>query len=226
MRNFLLASLFLSLVAAVAVVPASADSVVYSSGPLHGQTDAWQINDANPVSDTFSFTGPYNWTITGATFAVWLNPGDALSSVKWSIGTSAYGSDVASGTVSPTANTGFANGYGEEVYTESFSSLDMHLTAGTYYFTLQGTQVKNGNVINHDPAYWDENDGTSLGFSPATSPQTSIGAWDCANAYGCGLTGGETFGLDGFYAPEPSSFMLLGSGLVGLAGMLKRKLKA
>ena len=32
--------------------------------------------------------------------------------------------------------------------------------------------------------------------------------------------------LDGGTTPEPSSFLLLGSGLAGLAGMLKRKLAA
>jgi hypothetical protein len=35
---------------------------------------------------------------------------------------------------------------------------------------------------------------------------------------------GETFTLDGDVVPEPSSLLLLGSGLLGLAGMLRRKL--
>jgi hypothetical protein len=222
MRNFLLASLFLSLVAAVAVVPASADSVVYSSGPANDNYGAWQINDSWSATDSFTVAaGGEGDIISGATFVLWLNSGDTLSKITWSISTGQYGAGTlyGSGTASTANVDGGHNTYGFKIDTASFSGLNLYLAPGTYYFTLQ-----RGITADNQQVWWDENDGSSTGY--ATSAPGAIGTYDCSVNGDCGLSGGETFGLDGFYAPEPSSFMLLGSGLVGLAGMLKRKLNA
>jgi len=246
MKKFVLSFLFLSLVVAIAVVPASAGTV-YTTGQANGNSSAWQINGtvdlgtgASPqypqaqVSDSFTATGEGD-LINGVTFAAWLAPGDTISNIDWSIGTNPYGTQLGKGMAAVTyvacAGAGLClNGSGFNVDTESFSTTNVYLGPGTYYLTLSSATVTGG-----DPTGWDENDGISQGFTndlaptlPDTTPPYpwSIGAYNCGYTLPCSNTGGETFSLNGSFLPEPSSFLLLGSGLAGLAGMLKRKLRA
>jgi hypothetical protein len=218
MKKLIFSVLLLSLVGATLAVPAYADSV-YSSGAVNGNYDAWQINSSKSVSD--SITLAQNGFVYSATFASWLNPGDTMSSIQWSLGTTAYGSQLGSGTATTSVflNNG-NNTFGFDVVTESISGIDVMLLAGnTYYFTLQSAVVTAG-----DAAYWDVNNGSSSGFSSTLTPAPgSISSFYAAND-SPGLSGGETFAFSG--TPEPSSFLLLGSGLMGLAGLLKRKLAA
>jgi hypothetical protein len=89
----------------------------------------------------------------------------------------------------------------------------MTLAAGTYYFTLQNAVTGDGN-----PAYWDINNGPSVAF------ENTIG--NVNGNLGPG-SNSDTFSITGSAAtPEPSSFLLLGSGLAGFAGMIRRKIKA
>jgi len=225
MKRAVLSALFLGFLGALAVVPASADSTIYNSGAANFGTSGlgagpWTISTIRlPYQASNEFTLSGNSTITGATFGAWLFTGDSLSSVEWAFDTTAYGT-TNSGTATPTATYDGTNGNGFNFYTESFTGLDLSLPAGTYYFTLQNALVTNG-----DPAYWDENDGSSTGYAFGFG---NIGTYDCSNSYGCGLSGGETFTLQGTstVTPEPSSFLLLGSGFAGLAGLLRRKIRA
>jgi len=68
-------------------------------------------------------------------------------------------------------------------------------------------------------------DGTFFGVITSDFFTLSI----TADGQGGGMASAETFDLsqlDLVHAPEPSSFLLLGSGLAGLAGLIKRKLMA
>jgi hypothetical protein len=53
---------------------------------------------------------------------------------------------------------------------------------------------------------------------------TTLNAYDSNNGGTPVSIYGETFSLDGEITPEPNSLILLGSGLLGLAGLLRRKL--
>jgi hypothetical protein len=77
-------------------------------------------------------------------------------------------------------------------------------------------------VSNGDPVYWDENSGAGCGGTgggancPASASESSVGTIPSEDFTIGGGSGGTT--------PEPSSIMLFGSGILGLAGLLRRKL--
>jgi hypothetical protein len=74
-------------------------------------------------------------------------------------------------------------------------------------------------VQSLEPVYWDENSGVGCHSAgcPSTAYENTLGTIPSeAFTIGGGSGGGTT--------PEPSSILLFGSGLVGLAGVLRRKL--
>lgn len=93
------------------------------------------------------------------------------------------------------------------------TGLDVVVTPSTkYWLNLQNAVVTNG-----DPLYWDENSG--IGCTSPGCPSSSSGS-------DIGSIGAESFTVNtgGGTTPEPDSFVLLGSGILGLGGLLRRKL--
>ena len=191
---------------ALAAIPAAANTL-YSNGALNGTYDAFTINFGYIVSDNFALSGAS--TVTGFDFYTWSYPGDTPIAVDWSI-TSAEngGTNYGSGTGAALSNVVIStNGYGYQINRDTVSGLNVSLGAGTYWLNLQNAVTSQGN-----PLYWDENDGKSL-----------------ASDSGIGTIGSESFDILGSTGttnttPEPSSIMLFGSGVLGLAGVLRRKL--
>ncbi len=189
----------------LAVVPAMAGDL-YDNGAINGNVDAWTINFGYVVSDTFTLSA--SSVVTGVTFGAWLFPGDTLTSAEVSITSAEFGgTSYFDGTVNFSQGSCTTNGFGYNVCAETGTFAGVNLGAGTYWLNMQNASVPSG-----DPVYWDENSG------PSSASESALGTIpsEAFTVLGSGGTGGTT--------PEPSSIMLFGSGILGLAGLLRRKL--
>ena len=207
---------------ALLVAPASAQ-VLYDNGPINGSTDAWTINFGYVVSEDIYMRDDISG-ITDIHFGTWEFPGDTMTSVDWSItgsenGGTVYGSGTASGAKLSDKFLS-TNQYGYNIDLITISGLNVNLNAGTYWLNLQNAVVPSG-----DPVYWDENSGKGCGGSdgkgancPSQASESALGTIpsEAFTINGNGGTSGST--------PEPSSILLFSSGILGLAGVLRRRL--
>ena len=196
----------------LAATPARAD---YNNGPINGTVDAWPFDFGFTLSDSFVAD---NNAVTGFMLGTWEYPGDALSSLQWSItsgpnGGTVYGSGTASGK-NLTDQFIYTNQLNFDIDLVTISGLNVAVTAGTKYWL----NLENASVPSGDPVYWDENSGIGC---------TSPGCPSQAEESLVGTVPSESFtintGSQGT-TPEPGSFMLFASGILGLAGVLRRKL--
>ena len=206
-----LASL-LVLCLALAAVPALAQTV-YSNGPINGNVDGWTINFGFIVSDTFNVTNN-NTTITGGSFGMFLLPGDIVESAELSITSGENsGTSYFDQTVSFTTESCQVNQYGYNICRDNTTFNGPTLNAGTYWLNLQNAVTNSG-----DPAFWDENSG------PSMASENSVGSIPSESFTVLGSSSSSTTtSTTTTSVPEPSSIMLLGSGILGLAGLLRRK---
>jgi len=203
----------------LAATPALAQIWGYDNGPINGNTDAWTINFGYIVSDTFTAGGSvdnYNY-VAGFSFGVWEYPGDKALAVGWSI-TSGENSGTVYGSGQANVSDQFlsTNSYGYDIDLLTVTGLNVAVTQGTtYWLNLQNAVTSFG-----DPLFWDENSGVGCKGSgcPSMASESSVGTIP-----------GEAFTISGAClgfncTPEPSSIMLFGSGILGVAGVLRRKL--
>jgi len=204
---------------ALAAIPALADT--YENGPINGTTDAWTINFGYVVSDTFYFQ-PGGQTVSGFSFGVWEFPGDTLSSVDWSItdgenspcpSEECLGSGTASGSQIKDSFIS-TNQYGYDIDRIDVTGLNLQVPGGVELWL----NLYNASVPSGDPVYWDENSGAGCKSDncPSSASESAVGTI-ASEAFT--ITSGGTG-----TTPEPSSIMLFGSGVLGLAGLLRRKL--
>ncbi len=199
---------------ALAAIPAWAQNQIYDNGPINGTTDAWTINFGYVVSDTFNTS--YGYEQVGFSFGVWEFPGDVMSSVDWSItsgenGGTVYGSGTASGNLL-TDRFLSTNQYGYNIDLITVQNLNLDVGSGKYWLNLFNATVSSG-----DPVYWDENSGAGC---------RSNGCPSSASESALGTIPSEAFTVTagyGYGSPEPSIVLLLGSGALGIAGVLRWK---
>jgi len=199
----------------LAAVPALTQTT-YSNGPINGNVDAWTINVGFIVSDSFNVTSINNSNISGATFGMWLTPGDTLVSAELSISSQENGGIFYfDDTVNFTQSGCVMNQFGYDVCRENTTFFGPMLEDGTYWLNLQNATTTGGN-----PVYWDENSGPSL------ASQNEVGTIpsEAFTVLGTGTTTFDVTVTTGGTVPEPSSMMLFGSGILSLAGLVRRKL--
>jgi len=191
-------------------VPAMAQTV-YSNGAINGTTDAWELEFGFVVSDTFT-VGSGGATVNGLAFGAWAFPGDVLENADVQITSAEFGGTTyADQVVSFTQSGCRANQFGFNVCTETGSlTTPVNLSAGTYWLNLDNAVINDPG----DPFYWDENSG------PSSASESEVGTIP-SEAFT--VLGGTSTTTGGTTVPEPGSIMLFGSGILGLAGVLRRK---
>ncbi len=192
----------------LAVAPAMADTL-YDNGPYNGTNDAWTINFGFAVSNSYNcqFT---DCLITDLHIVYWdASSTDLLTTVDMQLGGTSFSGAI--NTLTGATNQFLStNQYGYFLYAAWFSFPGIDVPGGQGYVTLSNACSTSGCSVSN-PIYWDENSG------PSTAYENTIGSIP-SEAFT--LTGTPT----GTTTPEPSSIMLFGSGILGLAGVLRRKL--
>jgi uncharacterized repeat protein (TIGR03803 family) len=161
---------------------------IYINGPINGicdiqgcTVDAWTINFGYTVTNSINGGG----AVGGFNFAFWMFPGDTLTSLDWSLGTTAFASDIAKGTASISDGSLAdqllsTNQFGYGIHSVAIGGLHVNVGAGSWV-TLGNASVPSGN-----PVYWDENNG------PSQAQESAIGtipseSFNVVGGSGCGF---------------------------------------
>jgi hypothetical protein len=230
----------LSLLVLCLALTASAQTIIYSEGPIDGNDNAFFVT--GPLYPNFvgstqdisnGFMAANSGTVSDIEWGEWSV--GAPTSFAWSLSTDTgtcappticgpFTQNLGNATVAQNPGNStllFFNMYGYGVYSVKVAVTGgPALSAGsTYWLTI--SNATDGNA--HNPPgdgtqAWDVPDAGSGG--PAICSYRQSGTIFPS----CGV-GGESFTISsGGTTPEPSSIMLFGSGILGLAGVLRRKL--
>lgn len=220
MRTLIRSLSFIVPVALCAIAfSAKADTTLYSDNGAVPGAAAWSISNGHQVENSFTLSS--SSTLTSVLFGNVLYLGDSAATVDWAIvgseGSQTPVCAACSGTASLTSMLDYSGPY-TSTYDQTFAVPDLDLNAGTYWLELQN-EVVTGGV----DGYWAMSGGPSMVWTSADGDQSGS---NCEFSNGPGTCSAAFFiygNVDAAATPEPSSIALLGTGVLGVAGMLRTR---
>jgi hypothetical protein len=245
MNKKLLITAAIGLLAGLGQVKTQADEV-FTSGPISGIISGQGFGNPSLVPgyawvDTASFTVSEDVDLTKVELGLWTYPSFPPLSLNWSIGTSAFGSDLSSGANASLTDTFLFNNhiatglYNYDIYDSTFSVTSPVLVTGTTYWLTMSDAVSSPNGI----VYWDENNvytsgqtwehenpgGPTYTYDDGSTWDTSVPSLLPPEAFTLYGTQGVPNNNPNFVPDAASTCLLLGLGLAALA-LASRKLVA
>ena len=166
----------------------------------------------------------FNWsggTVTGlaSNNLSGLNPATAYWEIRSGVSEGNGGTLIASGTGATSNQATGRSDFGFTEYTNFVGGLSVSLGSGTYWMA----------VVPQDPS------NANRSYNSNTDGLNSVGSQNINNQYfnsaffGANFTNANNEGVfntfsQAVYTPEPSSLIMLGSGLVAAAGVVRRRL--
>ena len=211
-----IASLSLLAALCLAALPGAAGTL-YDNGPVNGYANGWDIKNrgsGNSVSDSFALTAAMS-TLTDVHFGEWTEVEAFPYEITWAIGATPFDNGLGTGSVKVSSTKLFYAADCCDVYDVSFTLPNIDLPFGTYWLTLSNG-VGCGPFGCDGLVKWDENSGVGYTSPVALRKPTSttLSTLSTPNLSTSRVSP----------PPEPGSLALLGSGVLGLGGMLRRRL--